>query len=107
MKNNIQIQVSKDTITYTEPAVPFFKTAEFWVMVVDAVVAILVHVLAEYTEPAIFDQIKFVIDQLQPVVLVVIGGLFAERAFTAHSRRMTFAKLWPWFEVEVETKDHD
>lgn len=94
---NITVQTARGEVTYTEPkSKVFWKTVEFWTLVVDVVVNILFHVLAEYASSEVFDLVKYIVLQLQPLVLVVIGGLFAARVFTLHSKRQAAAYIAAW-----------
>jgi len=89
-----KIKIEGGIVTMEEPEpVPFWKTAEFWTLLVDVVINILMYVLTETVDAKVVEMVQYIVLQLQPLVLVVIGGLFAARQFAAHSRRQAAARV--------------
>ena len=55
------------------------QSAEFWTMVIDVVVSTALYFGAKYLAPSAFEDVQFVVLAVQPVVLTIVGGLFAQR----------------------------
>jgi hypothetical protein len=55
-----------------------FKSRKFWLMVTDLVVSLTLFFVGKYTSPELFEDIKFVIAALQPVIITVIGAIAYE-----------------------------
>jgi hypothetical protein len=53
----------------------FWKDGKFWTAVIDAVVSLGLYFIGKYA-PAIMDDVKIVIVALQPVVAMVMLGMF-------------------------------
>jgi hypothetical protein len=56
-----------------------FKSRKFWLMIVDVAVSLLTYFTGRYLNPEFAKDILFLIGALQPVVLLVIGSIAAER----------------------------
>ena len=57
-----------------------FKSRKFWLMILDLIVSLTLFFVGKYADPALFEDIKFVIASLQPVFITVIGAIAYEDA---------------------------
>lgn len=57
-----------------------FKSRKFWTAIVDLVVSLVLYFAAKYADPGLAEDIKFLIVTIQPVFLLVIGGIAYEDA---------------------------
>jgi len=55
---------------------------EFWVLIFDVVVSAVAYFGAKYLAPGVFEDVQFVVLAVQPIVLAVIGKLYADRKVT-------------------------
>lgn len=60
------------------PISGLFRSRKFWVALFDLVVSLILYFVGKYAAPAVADDIKFVIAAIQPVFLLVIGGIAYE-----------------------------
>jgi hypothetical protein len=54
------------------------RSRKFWVAMFDLGVSLVLYFSGKYLAPAVADDIKFVIAAIQPVFLLVIGGIAYE-----------------------------
>ena len=52
-----------------------FNSYEFWVMVIDVVVSLILYFVSKYAAPEIFEDVKFLIATVQPLVLAIVAWL--------------------------------
>jgi|GEM_PF-5562901 len=52
-----------------------FGSYEFWVMVIDVVVSLVLYFTGKYLAPEIFEDVKFLIATIQPLVLAIVAWL--------------------------------
>ena len=52
---------------------------EFWILVVDIALSAVAYFGAKYLVPDLFADVQFVVLAVQPIVLAVIGKLYADR----------------------------
>jgi len=52
---------------------------EFWTAVLDTVIALVLYFTGKYLAPEIFEDVKFFILAVQPLILALIGKWFVER----------------------------
>ena len=57
-----------------------FKSRKFWTAIIDVAVVLVLYFTGKYMEPTVFEDIKLVIITIQPVFLLVIGGIAYEDA---------------------------
>lgn len=50
----------------------------FWTGVLDAVVALILYFVGKYAAPSIFEDVKFVILAVQPIILAIIAALVVD-----------------------------
>jgi phosphoglycerol transferase MdoB-like AlkP superfamily enzyme len=55
------------------------KLKEFWTVVVDFVVSVVLFFVGKYAAPSVFEDIKFVIVALQPIVGLLIAVFATDR----------------------------
>jgi hypothetical protein len=60
------------------PWASLLRSRKFWVMMLDLVVSLVLYFTARYANPAIAEDIKFLIASLQPVFLFVIASIAYE-----------------------------
>lgn len=65
------------------------KLKEFWTVVVDLVVSLAIYFGGKYLAPGAFEDLKFVILALQPVVALLIA-VFASERLEARIRALVF-----------------
>ena len=65
---------------------------EFWVLVVDVALSAIAYFGAKYLAPDLFADVQFVVLAIQPIVLAVIGKLYADRK-TTEITEFTEAKI--------------
>lgn len=51
------------------------KSRKFWIMMVDLVVSVTTYFVAKYVNPAMAQDVLFLIGSLQPVVLALIASI--------------------------------
>lgn len=56
-----------------------FKSRKFWLMVLDLVISMALFFVSKYA-PSAFEDTKFLIGAIQPLFVVVIGGIALEDA---------------------------
>jgi len=56
-----------------------WKSREFWTIVLDLLVSAALYFGGRYLAPDAFDDLKWVIAAIQPVVLFLLGWFFSER----------------------------
>jgi ABC-type Na+ efflux pump permease subunit len=54
------------------------KSAKFWTAIIDVVISLILYFTGKYLAPTIAEDIKIVIAAIQPVFLMVIGGIAYE-----------------------------
>ena len=52
---------------------------EFWVMVLDVVISLILYFVGKYAGASIFEDVKFFITAVQPLILAIIVWLTGER----------------------------
>ena len=52
---------------------------EFWVLVADVVLSAVAYFGAKYLAPDIFADVQFAVLAIQPIVIAIIGKLYADR----------------------------
>ena len=65
---------------------------EFWVLVLDVVISSIVYFGTKYLAPSVFEDVQFVVLAVQPIVVAVIGKLYADRK-TAEIKAHTESKI--------------
>ena len=60
------------------PFAGLIRSRKFWVAMFDLAVSLILYFTGKYLAPAIADDVKFVIAAIQPVFLLVIGGIAYE-----------------------------
>jgi hypothetical protein len=65
---------------------------EFWILVVDIIISAVAYFGAKYLAPDVFEDVQFVVLAVQPIVVAVIGKLYADRK-TAEITAFTEAKI--------------
>ena len=68
-----------------------FKSRKFWTAIIDVAVVLALYFVGKYAAPSVFEDVKLVIITIQPVFIMVIGGIAYEDA--AAKKAGTFA---PW-----------
>ena len=54
----------------------FIYDSKFWLAVLDVVVSAILYFVGKYSQPDLFEDLKFVIALIQPIVVTIIVGLF-------------------------------
>ena len=57
-----------------------FKSRKFWTAIVDVAVVLILYFVGKYASPSIAEDVKLIIITIQPVFLLVIGGIAYEDA---------------------------
>jgi hypothetical protein len=57
-----------------------FLDAKFWTLLVDSIVSALLFFFGKYSSPDVFDNVKFLIAAIQPIVVLILAGLFQAEA---------------------------
>ena len=55
-----------------------FQSRKFWTAIVDIAVVLILYFVGKYAAPSVFDDIQLIIVTIQPVFLMVIGGIAYE-----------------------------
>ena len=55
---------------------------EFWILVLDIIISAVVYFGTKYLAPDVFEDVQFVVLAIQPLVVAVIGKLYADRKTT-------------------------
>ena len=55
-----------------------FKSPQFWTAIADAVISLILYFAAKYLAPEYVEDVKVLILALQPIVGMVIAGLFVQ-----------------------------
>lgn len=55
---------------------------EFWILVLDIVISAVVYFGTKYLAPEVFEDVQFVVLAIQPIVVAVLGKLYADRKTT-------------------------
>ena len=63
---------------------PIFQRKEFWIALADCVFSILGLVLTSFLAPESLDMALKIIGYIQPVIFIVIAGMFAESVALIH-----------------------
>lgn len=54
----------------------FIYDSKFWLAVLDVVISAILYFVGKYSQPDLFDDLKFVIALIQPIIVTIIVGLF-------------------------------
>ena len=68
-----------------------FKSRKFWTAIVDVAVVLILYFVGKYGSESLFDDIQLVIITIQPVFILVIGGIAYEDAAAKKA-----GKFKPW-----------
>ena len=60
------------------PLTGLFKSRKFWVAIFDLAVSFILYFVGKYAAPVLADDVTFIIAAIQPVFLLVIGGIAYE-----------------------------
>ena len=52
---------------------------EFWILVVDVILSAVAYFGAKYLVPDLFADVQFIVLAMQPLVIAIIGKLYADR----------------------------
>ena len=57
-----------------------FQSRKFWLLILDLVISLVLYFGGKYLDPALFDDVKFLIGALQPVFAFIIAAIALEDA---------------------------
>ena len=60
------------------PFAGLVRSRKFWIAMFDLVVSLVLYFVGKYAAPTIADDVKIVIGLIQPVFLLLIGGIAYE-----------------------------
>lgn len=61
-----------------DPLSALLHSRKFWVGMLDVVLSTLLYFVTKYADPALADDVKFLIAAWQPVFLIIIGAIAYE-----------------------------
>lgn len=62
---------------------PFYKMDEFWIAVVDALVAITLQIIELYAPGETLELVQFIVAQVQPIIVMIIVSMLGARVAAA------------------------
>lgn len=80
------------------PVTGLFQSRKFWVAIFDLACSLILYFVGKYAAPALADDVVFLIGAIQPVFLLVIGGIAYEdgkaKAAGLHPAQQVEGGLW-------------